>query len=1070
MKKTAPVALTLPRSTPAILGVVLTLTVTDCYSPKAEEGLQYVDYQATEYDNIRYPGFEPAPELETPPPVDERALWKLLSKQKTDELKLLIERYQRQYPDWTPPSDLIAALIRVEIASAKENEDWVHILRLKRDYPSAFSCIEIANQWTLGDAYAAEGLSAELTELYLNMVRTCADAEHRLVTLQRASQQLPRTTTESLLELEKTRPHSVDESTALNDFHYGFYTGWLAEAWTNKNDTAMQSALAPIEEEIVTRKDANTASLLGWWEMRRLNPGKAQVWFQHAVSWAPTNDNAYGLALSLRDSNQPQAAQSLARNWQEKDERFRSLIPSRQAAAAPAPKLRPDQVALNRANRAYRNQDYSQAAKIARTALDRDLPRRSEKDLHALGLVEAWSHYHQFDIRTAEDQFASLYQAQPEIESARGLVFSAIENKHHQRVIEIGREDCGPLNFFLSSRAPADQPDTADLYYAFYKSWIGEYLKDKHYFDVLFNFKRITEQVVTRQDASMAAAAGWGYFDKKDYGNALYWFERAMAWGPSAASAHGLAQSMRRLGNHDGALALAQEWQAQSDAMRALSAELLLARSEKHYAAGDYAGSLADAEASAALNPSIAANKRIAWSRYQLGEHAAAAAQFESLYREHPDKETGDGLAASLQALSKESDLERLASELGGPVRDNVADIHAVRQFYRDQFILADQTRVNTLPELKNIGTPAIAIMPYARHRSGEDGLGQLDMTGVEIEGKAAFGLHTFTASLDLMNLRSGTPANTALLGNNVSGLPNVFSQTPISKESGLLEPMLTYRYAGDISPFVQIGTTPLGADSEVGAALVGKVGVDIKSDTRHIHVEAFAENKQESILSTVGSVDPVTGDKWGRVVEKGVRVNISQQLNEKWRGNAGGEISTLDGHNVADNDHVAVWASAGYELERKGFKYLSVGPSYRFDHYSDNRNFFTFGHGGYFSPDAFHRLSAEVNFQTEEAKQFVVRGRAALGVQYSDEADARALPLSNTGPLYTGGSDTGIAFDGQLEGVYRLNHWLQLGAFVNVTQSPDFDDVGGGVFLRVNAFDRPAVFSSDLKSRPWND
>lgn len=1059
------------RIAPGILGVALSVFVTDCLSPKAADEMTVTDYEAKSYDNIYYPELESEPAAVNPvSPVDERALWRLLSKKKYSELKTLIDRYQRQYPDWTPPSDLLAGLIRAEISEAKDNEDWPAIIALHRDYPNAFACGEISNQWTLADAYSATGRSSAVNELYAGLITRCANAEHRLVTLQRASQQLGRNQSENLLALEKSRPHSVDEQTALNNFEYTFYTGWLAQAWEEKNDVQMESALAPIADKITQRKDARTASLLGWWEMRRLNPTKAKDWFAQSLSWEQNNDTAYGLALALRDSNEPDQARVIVKNWQERDRRFLSLFPKRTVAGSTnyAPKLSADEIALEKANRAYKQGNYEQAATIAASTLAQPTKQRNESVARSLGLVEAWSLYHQFQLEAAEDKFVELYQAQEDIESAKGVVFSAIENKHFRRVLDVGRVDCGPLNFFLSSRAPADQPATAALYFDFYKSWIGEYLKDKDYFQVLFNFKRIADQVVSRQDANMAGAAGWAYFDKGDYGNALYWFERAMAWSKNADYAYGLAQTMRKLGNLDGATKLAEQWSDESDNMRVLQAELLLDRANQRYLTGDYVGSLKDAQASSALNPSMAADKLIAWSEYQTGQHALAAKHFESLYRQQPDKESADGLAASLQAMKQDKQFEQVATELGGPIKDNVDDMHAIRQFYRDQFILTDHTRKNVLPELKNIGTPSLSVMPYARHRSGESGLGQLDMTGIEIEARMAHGLHHFTASLDLINLRSGSPVNNALLGRNVNGLFNQFAVTPTTKESSLLEPMFGYRYEGPISPYIQIGTTPMGA--EIGEALVGKVGIDIKTDTTHVTAEAFAENKQESILSTVGIVDPVSGESWGRVVEKGVRANLRQKINEKWSYNVGGQLSTLDGHNVADNDHLAAWVSAAYELDKKGFKYLTVGPAYRVDHYSDNRSFFTYGHGGYFSPDSFHRLSGEVNFQTNEAKQFVIKGRAALGYQYTDEADANALPLSNSGPIFTGGSDSGMAFDSQLSGVYRLSPWLQLGAFVNITQSPNFDDIGGGVFLRVNAFDRPSVFSSDLKDRPWND
>ena len=1068
MSTTGEITMNKPHRTMLATSVFLSLLVADCFNPHAADDNLLADYESRSYDNISYPGIEPPPDIEDASPVDERALWKLLSKKKYEELTKLIERYRLIYPGWQPPKDLLVAMIREEINTAIAANDWDKIIELSLSHPSAFSCDDIDHMWSLGNALHARGKMEDLETHYSYILENCANPEHRLITLQRASSQLPYETTARLIEVENNRPHNRYEKLSLDNFRYEFFTGWLADAWQRGEMQQIEQLVSQIDKQIIERKDAKIASLLGWWEMRRKNPGVAKTWFSQALGWQPDPDTAYGLALALRDANEPDQARVLARNWRDQEPRMASLISARGVSRPAAPRPGPSEIALSQAAGRYKQGDYQRSLAISRNALGKPDPKRKEKTERALRMIEAWSLYHQFESEQAASRFETLYRSKADIDSAKGLVFSSIENKQYEHVLKVGGADCGPLNFFLSSRPPADQPETTELYYLFYKSWIGEHLKAKDFQSVLYKFKKITDKVVEKRDADMAAAAGWAYLNKGDYGNALFWFERAMAWSPNVDSAYGLAQAKRKLGDIESAEALARKWQGESSKMRILHSESLLDSARRKYEQKDYRASLADAQASAAIKPTIEAEKLIAWNRYQLGEYQQAAEDFERIYRNHPDKEGADGLAASLQALKDEQRLEAIAQETGGPLNDHVADMHAIRQFYKDQFVLAEQTRVNALPELKNIDTASFSIMPYARHRSGDDGLGHLDMTGVELEGQAFFGLHHFTATLDLINLDSGTPAGNALLGSNVNGLFNTFNTTPTKDTSMLIEPMLTYRYEGKVSPYVAIGTTPIGG--EVGAAVVGKIGVDVKTEKGKYTAEVFAENKQESILSTSGIVDPVTGNSWGRVVEKGVRGNVTHKLNESWTVTAGGQLATLDGHNVADNDHFAFWTSLGYNIPVEGFKYLTVGPAYRFDHYSDNRSFFTYGHGGYFSPDTFHRIGGEVNFQTDEGKQFVVKGRASLGYQRTSEDDAFALPLSSSGPVLKGGDDSGLAFDTQVSGVYRLNHWLQVGAFVNVTQSPDFDDYGGGVFLRVNAFDRPAVFSSDLKYKPWND
>lgn len=567
-----------PHRTMLATSVVLSLLVADCFNPHAADDNLIADYDSRSYDNISYPGIEPPPETENASLVDERALWKLLSKKKYDDLTKLIERYRLLYPGWQPPKDLVVAMIREEINAATASNDWDKLIALSLSHPSAFSCDDIDHMWSLGNALHAKGKMDELETHYTYVLKNCANPEHRLITLQRASTQLPYETTARLIEVESNRPHNTYEKLSLDNFRYEFFTGWLADAWQRGEIQQIEFLVSQINEQIIERKDAKIAALLGWWEMRRKNPGVAKIWFSQALGWQPDPDTAYGLALALRDANEPDQARILARNWRDQEPRMTSLISASAASRPVAPRPGPGEIALTQAAGRYKRGDYQGSLAISQKALSSQDPKRKEKTERALRMIEAWSLYHQFQSDQAASRFETLYRSKADIDSAKGLVLSSIENKQYEHVLKVGGADCGPLNFFLSSRPPADQPATTELYYLFYKSWIGEHLKMKDFQSVLFKFKKIADKVIEKRDADMAAAAGWAYLNKGDYGNALFWFERAMAWSPNGDTAYGLAQAKRKLGDIKGAETLASEWQAESSKMRLLQSELLLDR------------------------------------------------------------------------------------------------------------------------------------------------------------------------------------------------------------------------------------------------------------------------------------------------------------------------------------------------------------------------------------------------------------------------------------------------------------------------------------------------------------
>ncbi len=1071
-----------------VMAIALVSLVFSSLNVQAQNDRLVTDYDATTYDNISYPGIEPPPLSDRAIGVDERSLWRLLSDKKYDQLNIMIERFRGTYPDWEPPADLMDAKIRGEIKKAATVEDYDQIITLSKQSPSAFTCKDPDHMWTLGNALYAQEKREELFAHYKNMMEKCSDPDLRLVTLQRASTQLPYKKTLALIDIEMNKPHTAFEKKNIDQFRYDFFSGWFTDAWDRKAMNEAEEPVKFLQKPVIDRKDAKMASLLGWWELQLKNPALARNWFGLAHDWQPDPDTAYGLALALKGSQQINESKTIIEEWKTREPRMVTLFAAPTIQVKPVTRKRTvTEIALEKTVRKYNQGNYQASLAISQAALEKTTQKgrislAQKKTIRSLKMFEAWSLYNLSRYHEAATQFKLLYQEQAEIDSARGLVLSSIKIHEYERTRALGAEDCGPLSFLSSTRIPTDQPavqsEISDLYYLFYKNWIGEELDHKNFRSVELKVLRIADRLIELEDCEMASAAGWAYLEKGDHGSSLFWFERSMAWCPNVDNAYSLALIKQKMGDIEGAEKITEKWRQKSNNVthniNQLHSELLLERARREYANQNYTQSLALARESAELNPSPEADNLIAWNKYQLGNVSEAAEDFEKLYRENPDQQSADGLFTTLTALGNEEDemhMEELANELGGPLKDHVSDLHAIQYYHKDQFVLAENTRVNLLPELKNVDTAAVSLMPYARHRSGEEGLGQLDMIGAELAGRAFAGRNHFYASLDFMNLDSGSAANNAELGSNANRLFNTFTITPTEEESLLIEPHLSYRYEADVSPHFSIGTTPLGG--ELGGVLTGEIGVDWRHGPHGMNqysLKLFRKNKQESILSISGIVDPVTGNKWGRVVETGIQGDMRYQFNDSWTLTTGGLYGKLDGASVADNNHFGFWTSLGYNIDRDSFKYLTVGPAYRFDHYDENRRFFTFGHGGYFSPDAFHRLSAEVNFQTEEARQFIIKGRAALGYQYTAEDNAFAFPLSNTGPILNGDDSDGVAFDTQLSAVYRVTPWIQIGGFLNITQSPDFDDLGGGLMLRINLFDRPAVFSMDLPERPWNE
>jgi hypothetical protein len=202
---------------------------------------------------------------------------------------------------------------------------------------------------------------------------------------------------------------------------------------------------------------------------------------------------------------------------------------------------------------------------------------------------------------------------------------------------------------------------------------------------------------------------------------------------------------------------------------------------------------------------------------------------------------------------------------------------------------------------------------------------------------------------------------------------------------------------------------------------------------------------------------DPATGVYWGGVVADGGRVEATWAP-ERARVWVHAGADRLVGFNVRDN----VRASAGGGLQARwrlgASGELLGGVAAAMLGYRENLSYFTYGHGGYFSPERFVHVGLPI----------AVRGggrvfwelAAEPGYHWFRQAEAPVLPIGppdgtpedaaslGAGPLPASRTE-GFAFDGRaLVGVAlpgRLDASLSLG----FQDAPEFREVRGALLLR---------------------
>jgi hypothetical protein len=170
-----------------------------------------------------------------------------------------------------------------------------------------------------------------------------------------------------------------------------------------------------------------------------------------------------------------------------------------------------------------------------------------------------------------------------------------------------------------------------------------------------------------------------------------------------------------------------------------------------------------------------------------------------------------------------------------------------------------------------------------------------------------------------------------------------------------------------------------------------------------HGSARAWFERKPvtDSVVSYAGTRDPVTGKVWGQVMSMGGGAGYSYDRD----GNGVyGDVSyhSYRGDNVLDNHNVEVNAGGYIKAWGNDRSQLTAGVNVNYQAYGNNQNQFTYGQGGYFSPQSFLALSFPINYHYQyrkvEAKAGVTPGFQSFSQNQTDlyPTDAAAQATLN--------------------------------------------------------------------------
>ena len=380
-----------------------------------------------------------------------------------------------------------------------------------------------------------------------------------------------------------------------------------------------------------------------------------------------------------------------------------------------------------------------------------------------------------------------------------------------------------------------------------------------------------------------------------------------------------------------------------------------------------------------------------------------------------------------------------------------------------------------------------IAGLGYREH-NGSTGLQSLQEIGATDQFSFS-PWYTGTATITVLPIYidAGTPAN-GNLGNfganpilRAVGLTSAGAGDQNASGVGLLGSYSWNDFSG------QFGTTPLGfpVTNFVGdVAYVPKFLGGLMS----VRFEGLRQPVTDTVISYAGThanlttANAITGgafgtnNLWGGVVKTGPRVSVFYD-NQQYGAYGAVGVSWLTGTNVAENNSVDALLGAYYRPWKFDFGTVRVGVSLFYEGYGKNLSGYTFGQGGYFSPQDFEGLGFPVEFSGSTGPWSYLAS-TTLGIQHFNadssavfpnnpyaQADLVALsPSTASTTAIHSGIDFGFNLKGQLE--YAVDKTFSVGVAGSFNNGNNYDEGIVQLYLR-KTFDWfvPVAFKNDPES-----
>ncbi|WP_064576038.1 cellulose synthase subunit BcsC-related outer membrane protein [Cupriavidus gilardii] len=347
-----------------------------------------------------------------------------------------------------------------------------------------------------------------------------------------------------------------------------------------------------------------------------------------------------------------------------------------------------------------------------------------------------------------------------------------------------------------------------------------------------------------------------------------------------------------------------------------------------------------------------------------------------------------------------------------------------------------------------------VATATLFSRKSGDSGISELSATEIPLYVRMPHGytghvfFHADTVLLDAGTLRmdaSGAEEFGQIAARGSAGIaPRGQSDKGVALAAG-------YAYNGAYDSWrADLGTTPLGFLQQ---SVVGGLRYRAELNRAAATIDVSRRAVTSSLISYAGAIDPASGERWGGVVRNGITLGYSHDVG---RGSLFATVGAgvLTGHNVRTNRELTVRAGFDWPLLQARNQRVTSGLVVNYWRYQENLRYYTFGHGGYYSPQRYLSLSVPLEWTGRRgAWSWRLGGSAGWSDTYEKDMpfyptrpDLQALAGNRS---FRGGSGGGFSYTALAAVEYRFAPKWVAGMALQIDRSRDYAPNRAIAYLR---------------------